>query len=244
MRLGILADVHGNALALDAVLADAAERRIDRWINLGDCFYGPLDPAATAQRLRDLGAVTVRGNQDRILLEAGEETRAQATFRFVEAALDAAELEWLAALPQTARTGDVLLCHGTPRSDEQPLLEEIGPHGVSLRDGTEIERLLEGAGPEVVLCAHTHVPRTVQLPGGALVVNPGSVGLPAYTDDHPHPHAMEAGSPHARYAVLESRRGAWTVEQIAVPYDWQAAAQQAEKNGRPDWARWLHTGRA
>ncbi|MDA8015811.1 MAG: metallophosphatase family protein [Thermoanaerobaculia bacterium] len=44
MRIGLLADVHGNRWALDAVLEDAAGRSIDRWVNAGDCFYGPLDP--------------------------------------------------------------------------------------------------------------------------------------------------------------------------------------------------------
>ena len=89
----------------------------------------------------------------------------------------------------------------------------------------------------------THVPRLVALPGGRLVVNPGSVGLPAYTDDRPHPHAMEAGSPHARYAVLEEREGGWTVELVAVPYPFQEAAATARRNGRADWAEWIATGR-
>ncbi|MDA8015810.1 MAG: metallophosphatase family protein [Thermoanaerobaculia bacterium] len=89
----------------------------------------------------------------------------------------------------------------------------------------------------------THVARQVRQPDGTLVVNPGSVGLPAYTDDEPFPHAMEAGSPHARYAVLEQQPAGWTVEQYSVAYDWEAAALQAERTGRHDWAGWIRTGR-
>ena len=98
---------------------------------------------------------------------------------------------------------------------------------------------------EVILCAHSHVPRVVRA-ADRLIVNPGSVGLPAYTDDAPFPHAMESGSPHARYARLsrESSDDAWRVEHVAVPYDWHAASAAARRHQRPDWAEWLLSGRA
>lgn len=248
MRIGFLADVHGNSWALDAVLAHAADRSIDDWVNLGDCVYGPLDPGGTATRLCALDALTVRGNQDRILVEPPEGAGEIANFEFVRRALADGDLEWLASLPTTAATDDVFLCHGTPRSDEDPLLEEIREGGVLLRDSESIEGLLPGISAPVVACGHTHVARQDQLPGGVLVINPGSVGLPAYTDNHPYPHAMESGTPHARYAVLENRLAGsvdcWTVEQFSVVYDWETAASAAERNGRPDWARWIRTGRA
>ena len=95
-----------------------------------------------------------------------------------------------------------------------------------------------------MLCGHSHLPHTLLTPRGRQVVNPGSVGLPAYRDDSPCPHAMEAGSPHARYAIVELTAAGWRVEEIAVPYGWEAAARTAAANGRPDWAGWLRTGRA
>lgn len=49
------------------------------------------------------------------------------------------------------------------------------------------------------------------------MVNPGSVGLPAYTGDVPYHHVMEVGSPHAGYALLSRRGVAWYVEHIALP---------------------------
>lgn len=253
MRIGLLADVHGNRWALDAVLDHASRRAIDRWADLGDTVYGPLDPSGTAQRLRALRAVTVRGNQDRLLVEPPDDAERIPNFAFVRDALSDDDHAWLASLPVTAEVGTgastIFLCHGTPRDDQEPLVEAVGEYGVALRDGSDIESLLPGVTAPVVGCGHTHVARQVRLPRGTLVVNPGSVGLPAYTHDEPHPHAMEAGSPHARYAVLEEviSEGAvagWTVEQHAVPYDWEAAAREAERNGRPDWAVWLRTGRA
>jgi hypothetical protein len=72
---------------------------------------------------------------------------------------------------------------------------------------------------------------------------PGSVGWPAYDDGRPHPHVMEAGTPHARYAVVDDASGQWRAEFRAVDYDWDAAAAIAGANGRPDVAGPLRTGR-
>jgi predicted phosphodiesterase len=65
MRLAILADIHGNVLALEAVLTDLEHRRVDEVVNLGDCVSGPLWPRETAQLLMRLDWRTVRGNHDR-----------------------------------------------------------------------------------------------------------------------------------------------------------------------------------
>jgi diadenosine tetraphosphatase ApaH/serine/threonine PP2A family protein phosphatase len=92
-----------------------------------------------------------------------------------------------------------------------------------------------------MLCAHSHIPRVVRV-GSTLIVNPGSVGLPAYDHDQPELHVMETGSPDARYAVLERAAQGWQVELIALAYDHLAAAEQAKRNARPDWERALLTG--
>ncbi|WP_155837120.1 hypothetical protein [Aneurinibacillus terranovensis] len=95
----------------------------------------------------------------------------------------------------------------------------------------------------IILCAHTHIPRTVYLPTGQIIINPGSVGLPAYTDDYPYPHGMESGSLYANYAVLSKKSEQWMIEHISVPYDWRTAAKRAFDNGREDWAKWIESGR-
>ena len=73
-------------------------------------------------------------------------------------------------------------------------------------------------------------------------MNPGSVGLQAHYDDHPYPHVVEMGSPHARYAMLSFADNQWQAELFMVEYDWQEAAAEAEANCRPDWAIALRTG--
>ena len=100
-----------------------------------------------------------------------------------------------------------------------------------------------GLSAALILCGHTHMPRAMAVAGGPLVVNPGSVGLPAYDDEHPLPHVIECGSPHARWAIVErDDAGAWHVQLRLTPYDWATAAARAEANGRGDWADALATG--
>jgi diadenosine tetraphosphatase ApaH/serine/threonine PP2A family protein phosphatase len=94
-----------------------------------------------------------------------------------------------------------------------------------------------------MICGHSHVQRLIGLGEGVVIVNPGSVGLPAYEDDGLRPHIVESGSPHARYAMVElGPNTPPAVEFIAVAYDWRGASEQARQNGRPDWARALETG--
>lgn len=244
--LAVIADVHGNSWALEAVLEDVERRGIRELLNLGDSLFGPLDPAGTARVLRSWDPLSIRGNQDRAILEPGPAVRWSATQRFVMDALGPEDLEWLAlhGPPGWAMDRRLFLCHGTPAKDDCYLAEEVGENGVRVRQPDELLPDLEGVEAEVILCGHSHVPRVVALPDGRLVVNPGSVGLPAYSDASPYPHAMESGSPHAQYAVLTQDDRGWHVEQIPVTYDWQLAAKSAGEQGRSDWAEWLRSGRA
>lgn len=224
-RFAAIADVHGNRWALEAVLEDIERRGIREVVNLGDLLFGPLDPEGTSELLRARGFPTVSGNQDRELVEAG-------TF------------PWLGELPLTLAMPGMLLFHGTPRRDDVYLLETVHASGiVALASDAEIAERLGEVEPALLLCGHTHIPRVVSS-GGRLIVNPGSVGLQAYTDTAPVRHRMETGSPEARYAVLERRDGGWGVDLIQIGYDVESAADAALRNGRPDWAYRIRTGRA
>jgi predicted phosphodiesterase len=234
-RFAVIADVHGNRWALTAVLEDIARRGIREIVNAGDHLFGPLDPAGTAVILIRLDFPSVAGNQDRELIDGS----------FVETRLNAGHREWLASLPMRLELPDgILLFHGTPGHDDVYLLESVLSDGaVSLATDDEISARLGEVPHKLLLCGHTHIPRTVES-GGRMIVNPGSVGLQAYADGLPVPHVMETGSPQARYAVVERSETGWRVEHVAIDYDVESAAQAAEHNGRPDWAFRLRTGRA
>jgi diadenosine tetraphosphatase ApaH/serine/threonine PP2A family protein phosphatase len=136
----------------------------------------------------------------------------------------------------------MLVCHGTPGDDAEYLLETPERGRLRPAGSAEIAARLGNTTARVIACGHSHVPRLVHLPDGTAIVNPGSVGLPAYTDDGPRAHVSETGSPLARYAVLEFTGSKVTVTLAAVEYDHACAAQQAAANGRPDWAVSLRTG--
>ncbi len=241
VRIAVLADVHGNSLALQAVVAEIRGVAPDVVINLGDCLAGPFDPAAAAALQMAAGGVTISGNHDRGMLEGSPNRLDVAAC----AAVSPAQLAWLAGLPATARLDEVFACHGSPAGgDLDNLLDEISGGSSVLAPVGRIGAKLVGVGDaRMVLCGHSHVPRAARV-GDVLVVNPGSVGMPAFRLSEPVPHAMEAGTPHARYAVLTRRGGVWSFEHRAVEYDWDAAAAQAEGQGFANVAGWTRTGRA
>jgi len=243
--IAVLSDVHGNRWALEAVLAELERRGIRRLLNLGDCLYGPLDPAGTADLLLSREIPTASGNQDREIVAPPDRDSDPPTLDFVRRELKREHIRWLESLSPTLATSDgIFMFHGSPRDDAQYLLFEVTSAGVRPREPREVQDRLPSVGGSLVLCGHDHLQRTLPLPDGRLVVDPGSVGLPAYRDEEPHPHSMEAGTPHARCSLLRREKGAWAVEHLRVEYDWRAAADAAERNGRPDWAGWLLTGRA
>lgn len=241
MKLAVIADIHGNRPALAAVLADLQARTPDVVVNLGDACNGPIDPAGTASLLRALPAHHVRGNGDR-MVGAPPEKDISASARFARERLSAENRAWLGGWPAVAQGDGWLACHGSPRSDTEYLLEQVGATGVSARSAAGVAAILGPGKPGLVLCGHTHLPRVLALPDERLVVNPGSVGLPAYDDDQPYPHKIETGSPLARYAIVERTAAGWRAELIGAAYDWEGSAALADGYGWPAWARAVRTG--
>jgi predicted phosphodiesterase len=240
--LAVIADVHGNRWALEAVLADIDRRGVSQIVNLGDSLTGYLDPAGVADRLIARNILSVCGNDDRALFAPeGEITYAA---HYTEGQITPVQLEWLRTQPnEVVLADDAYLCHGDLFGTRY-LLEEVLPSGdVRLRSTSDLEASVSGVAQSLILSGHSHLARTLFLPSGKLLVNPGSVGLPAYTGSKPVPYAMESGSPHARYALLTRTPTAWQIEHIQLPYDWDHAAEVAREHGRPDWATWLATGR-
>lgn len=232
MRFAVLSDVHGNLPALEAVLEDVALQGVDATLCLGDHVSGPIDPAGSADRLMALDGPVIAGNHDRWLAERSEQ-ELDPVDRFALVRMKQAHREWLAAMPATDIYADeVFLCHGTPKSDVQFWLDGYSFDRQTVLPGEEaVAREADGVDFPVILCGHTHLPRSVRLRDGRLVVNPGSVGL-----------QLGHGSPDARYGLIERRNGRWLVSLRTVEYDQRAAADKAAANGFAPWREALMSG--
>ncbi|HWK63509.1 MAG TPA: metallophosphoesterase family protein [Rhizobiaceae bacterium] len=245
MRIAVIADIHGNILALDAVLEDLARRGgADLTVNLGDCVSGPLWPRETFDRLDALDWPTVRGNHDRRVASDPLDKMGPSD-RFAYDRLTKAQRDQLSELPLRREViPGVLAFHARPDHDERYLTEVIENGRLVRAPIVVIEKRLRTLEPvrRLLLCGHSHRPELLTLPGGTAIFNPGSVGCPAYEDPTEPAHVSEQGSPHARYGIVEVVGSVHRFEARAVSYDHEAAARRAEENGRPEWAHGLRSG--
>jgi predicted phosphodiesterase len=245
MKIAILSDIHSNVYALEAVLQDAKLRECTALANLGDILYGPISPRDTYNLLRENEFLTISGNQDREIYQSTPAAiSSNPTMQFILNDLGNEPLAWMRSLPFDMQVDNGLyFCHGTPTNDLIYLLEDVSSGSPQLRSDDEIQELLAGQKTKLICCGHTHIPRLVKLSSGALVLNPGSVGLQAYTDEEPVTHSMENYSDRASYAVAEILDGEWLIEHVRVAYDVRSAVEKCLFQGREDWAHFLETGR-
>ena len=173
MATGLIYDVHGNLPALEAVLRDARDMPVTRWVLGGDyCSLGawPVEVVARLDELQD--AVWIRGNWDR--WQRGERddmppaSELKVALNAVVEALGPELVARLATLPTTHRDGDVLYCHGAPGTDMDSFLPDASPHD---------DELLAGVTARLVVFGHTHLPVDREH-NGIHLFNPGSVGMP------------------------------------------------------------------
>jgi predicted phosphodiesterase len=137
VRVAALYDVHGQRVALEAVLADVEREKVDAIVFGGDLFLGP-QPAETAELVRSVEAGFVRGNCDR---EPDEWTRSK---------LDDEMIAWSQAWPLTVELDGTLYCHASPKSDMRPILTDASPP-------ERFEEALEGVDARLVVAGHTHM---------------------------------------------------------------------------------------
>jgi len=210
MRVAALYDVHGNLPALEAVLAEVDAERI---LVGGDAVLGPM-PKETLALLREREATFIRGNCDREVAAPGEGYEVWTRrARWVHEQLDDEELVFLRDLShplalEVDGLGDVLFCHGSPRSDEEILTAITPPK--------RLDPILDGVNQDLVVCGHTHA-QFDRLVGDRRIVNAGSVGM-----------AYEGEPGIAAWALLGP-----TVELRRTTYDVEAAAAVIRETGFP-----------
>lgn len=224
MNIALLGDIHGNAVALEAVLAKARANRCDEVWNLGDQLgYGP-DPAGVIDRLAGLDrARNLLGNYDAKALRLAEKSRPDDRprspakyFAFLWAChqLSPGQRRWIEALPaeQVVEVAGwrILLTHHTISG--QPLVD-LAP--------AETARLARAMGLDAVFHAHTHAPADEAVDGVRLV-NPGSVGRP------------EGGDPRVAWASVTIGRDGIDVTQHRLAYDAEATAEAIRAKGLPE----------
>ena len=180
--LAVVSDVHGNLAALEAVLAEIELERFEAIVVAGDVAGGP-DQRATLARLRGLENTRfVRGNVDRVVVQAfdeqwsyePDESRPRRSAAWAAERLTRDERDFLAAFEDRVvvsvdALGEVLVCHGSPRSDEE-IMTSLTPEQV-------LGPMIAGSEAHVVVCGHTHV-QFDRAVGETRVVNAGSVGMP------------------------------------------------------------------
>jgi putative phosphoesterase len=240
-KYAIISDIHGNILALQAVVEDMQKRKVSKVINLGDHISGPLWPQETICYLMSHNWIHIRGNHDR-QLSAIDHKHHGLSDSYGFSQISDIQRSWLMHLPTSIMMDkDFIAFHGIPNDDNQYLLETILNERLHLANKEDISKRLGNTKADLILCGHSHLCRCIKMDNGSLIVNPGSVGLQAYSDDE-KPHVVENGSPHARYAIIEKDHDTWDIEFIHVKYEWEKAAKKARDENRLDWERALYSG--
>jgi putative phosphoesterase len=226
VKVGVIADIHSNLAAFEAVLKDMP--RVDKLVCAGDLVGYGAEPNEVVKLAKSKGIVSVLGNHD-----YGTMTRDSSGFNPIAARalewtanhLSTSTASYLKGLPLrlTLENKRVHLVHGSPRD---PLFEYIFPD----IPNSELLKLVQDVDAELIIFGHTHVPmlRTIQ---GKLVLNPGSVGQPRDRD------------PRASYALVELKKDDIKVEHRRVGYDIELSAKHILDQGLPrELAIRLHFG--
>jgi len=245
VRIALLGDVHGNTVALDAVLVDVRARGVDAVVCLGDLAAGGPDPAGAVERVADLGPAAVCGNTDVDLIAipawwndpdasgvSGGARRVGEICRWGADELTAEHRHYLGGLPPTTevdlgQVGRMLAFHGSPTRVRDIL--------TSSTPDEQVTRMLGGADHEVLVGGHTHVPM-LRRHRTQTIVNPGSVGAPFAAYGSSGEVAVHG---HTAYAVLQVTRREWSVEFVQLPVDADRLRRQVMAARMPHGDWWL-----
>jgi putative phosphoesterase len=234
VRIGLIADIHGNLFALDAVLAELERERLDEVVCLGDVAVGP-QPGATLSRLREVGCPVVMGNWDAYFLSGFPSQSEELARMLVEMGewwarqLSPTERAYIESFERTlerrAEGTRLVAFHGSPRSFEDFIF--------ATTPDDELEQMLDGCHAPLLAGGHTHF-AMIRRHQGALLVNPGSVGLP-FADRRTHPMRI---SPWTEYAIVEIEDGKLSVDLRRTSFDVAALLDLIRESGMPHAEWW------
>jgi len=237
MRIALISDIHGNNVALNAVLADISKQAVDSVICLGDVATLGPQPIETLKTIKGLECACIMGNHDASLLQPEKaldykiSEHLTPTLQWCLSKLDPVHFEFLQLFQPTLRVPlggeDEMFCyHGSPKSNIDNIFSETS------RD--EVSGFFSGYNAKVMAGGHTHVQMLRQY-DGMMIVNPGSVGnafLAPHTSQK-QPTLM----PWAEYAIVNHQDSQITVEFKRISYDLDHLFQTIQETDIPlkDW---------
>jgi putative phosphoesterase len=224
----IISDIHANIHALDAVLEDIERQGFENRYCLGDLVGYGVFPNEVVERIGSEEIPTIMGNYDLGVGSNSDDCGCAYRDAFSEA-LGKRSIAWTnnhtsddnkaflrgleSRIPLKMGDLDVLLVHGSPRKINEYLFED--------RPDASLERLMDGARVDVLVCGHTHLPYHRILPSGRQVINAGSVGKP------------KDGDPRACYLTLAMVDGKLASEFQRVPYPVAEAMEAIRQTEMP-----------
>ena len=240
MRLAVFSDVHGNLSALEAVLADIADKAVDEIVFAGDlCMVGPR-PAECLDRVQALGCTAVYGNTDDWLLGRQQPPPHLADLaQWTHDQLDAGQRSWLDSLPfahTVSAAGDgpdpLLIVHANPQDVDQlvfpPEEEQLARYGRIRQTDSELDELLTSVDPQTVVFGHLHIP-SIRTWRDIDLINISSVSMPG------------DGDPRAKYGLFTWDGESWLFERRYIAYDWGAESTAYETSRPPGWQNFVET---
>jgi predicted phosphodiesterase len=240
MRLALIADIHGNLPALDAVLAEIDREGVDRIICLGDISIGP-QPVETLERVRSLGCPVIMGNWDAWFVQGmpqfdgrlGQVLGDLRTWSVEQ--FSSEQRQYLTGFAPTVEVplpnGATLLAfHGSPRSFEDSIF--------ATTPDQELEQMFAGRTALVLAGGHTHF-QLFRRFGESVLLNPGSIGLPFR---RPQRGIMEI-APWAEYGIVQHDGDRVSIELRRTAFDLDAFLRKMRESGMPhaDWWAGLWT---
>lgn len=217
VKIAVIADIHANLNALEAVLQDAERRGITVFLNAGDVIGFGAFPNEVIQTLYSKNALSVIGNYDLEVLDKNNREKGPKKFalEYARKTLAKAYETYLRTLPSKLELEiahkKLLMIHGTPDSVDEHLYHDTSEE--------RFQEVAKTAGADIIVFGQSHEQFTKKA-GETLFINPGSVGRPG------------DGNPQAAYAAITA--SPFSVELVRVSYNVEAAADALRKTGAPE----------